>query len=54
MVKKIAISLSVLMNVVVIATVIYFWAGGAVKYFQESFIKPGYDRWVSQKPPYGG
>ncbi len=48
MLKKIFISLSVMMNVVVIASVVYFSTGGAASFFRKNFIQPGHERWVSQ------
>ncbi len=46
--KEIAIGLSVTLNVITFALVIWIWSGNALKYLMRFFIRPMYERWVSQ------
>lgn len=47
-VKKMFIVLSVGLNVLVLAVVLFMMAGGASKLATEYFVKPSHNRWVSQ------
>lgn len=48
MVKKVAVGLSLSLNVVILATLIWFLSGGGVGLFSRYFIEPMHQRWLSQ------
>lgn len=47
-IKKVAIGLSVIINIIMISTVVWGVSGGAQKLVKDSFIQPYHQRWVSQ------
>jgi lysophospholipase L1-like esterase len=46
--KKVAIALSITLNLVILATLIWFLSGGGVGLFVRYFIEPTHQRWLSQ------